>query len=124
LPVKIIVLNNGCLGMVRQFQDMYFGGRQQSTVVGYGCPDLVKIAAAYGVPSFVIDSLSAADEILVQALQMAGPVFVEVKLEQTTCVNPKLVVNRPIEDMSPHLDREELAREMLIELVDEGEVPK
>ena len=43
---------------------------------------------------------------------------------QGTCVNPKLVVNRPIEDMSPHLEREELAKEMLIDLVDEGEVPE
>jgi acetolactate synthase-1/2/3 large subunit len=124
LPVKIIVLNNECLGMVRQFQDMYFGGRQQSTVVGYGCPDLVKIADAYGIPSFSISSLSEADEALARAMQMAGPVFVEVKLEQATCVNPKLVVNRPIEDMSPHLDRDELAREMLIDLVKEGEVPE
>jgi acetolactate synthase-1/2/3 large subunit len=124
LPVKIIVLNNGCLGMVRQFQDMYFGGRQQSTVVGYGCPDLVKIAEAYGVPAFVINSLSNAEEILASALNMDGPVFVEVKLEQTTCVNPKLVVNRPIEDMSPHLDRNELAREMLIDLVEESDVPE
>jgi acetolactate synthase-1/2/3 large subunit len=39
-------------------------------------------------------------------------------------VNPKLVVNRPIEDMSPHLDRGELADAMLIDLVDEGEVPE
>lgn len=124
LPIKIIVLNNACLGMVRQFQDMYFGGRQQSTVVGYGCPDLVKIAEAYGVPSFVIDSLSGADETLTRALEMAGPVLVEVKLDQATCVNPKLVVNCPIEDMSPHLERVELAREMLIELVDEEKVPE
>jgi acetolactate synthase I/II/III large subunit len=124
LPVKIIVLNNNCLGMVRQFQDMYFGGRQQSTVVGYGCPNLIKIAEAYGVPSFVIDSQSEADEILVRALEIDGPAFVEVKLDQSTCVNPKLVVNHPIEDMSPHLDRDELAREMLIELVKEEEVPE
>jgi acetolactate synthase-1/2/3 large subunit len=124
LPVKIIVLNNSCLGMVRQFQDMYFGGRQQSTVVGYGCPDLIKIAEAYGIPSFLISSLSEADKVLAHAMQMAGPVFVEVALEQATCVNPKLVVNRPIEDMSPHLDRDELAREMLIDLVKEGEVPE
>lgn len=124
LPVKIIVLNNGCLGMVRQFQDMYFGGRQQSTVVGYGCPNLVKIAEAYGIPSFVIDSISGADEIIARALQIEGPAFVEVKLEQATCVNPKLVVNRPIEDMSPHLERDELAREMLIDLVEVEDVPK
>ena len=124
LPVKIIVLNNGCLGMVRQFQDMYFGGRQQSTVVGYGCPDLVAIAAAYGLPAFSIATPDQVDGVLSRALATAGPVFVEVKLDQTTCVNPKLVVNHPIEDMSPHLDREELAREMLIDLVEEGEVPK
>ena len=124
LPVKVIVLNNGCLGMVRQFQDMYFGGRRQSTVIGYGCPDLVKIAEAYGLPAFTIDSLDNAAAILDQALALDGPAYVEVKLEQNSCVNPKLVVNRPIEDMSPHLDRDELADAMLIDLVDEGEVPE
>jgi acetolactate synthase I/II/III large subunit len=124
LPVKIFITNNGCLGMVRQFQDMYFGGRQQSTVVGYGCPDLVRIAGAYGIPAVSIDSLDGAEEVIDRALASDGPAFVEIRLEQTTCVNPKLVVNRPVEDMSPHLDRETLAREMLIDLVDEGEVPE
>lgn len=124
LPVKIFVLNNGCLGMVRQFQDMYFGGRRQSTVIGYGCPDLVRIAEAYGLPAFTITDMEGAAEVIDRALAGDGPAFVEVKLEQTTCVNPKLVVNRPIEDMSPQLEREELAKEMLIELVDEVEVPE
>lgn len=124
LPVKIIVLNNGCLGMVRQFQDMYFDGRQQSTVIGYGCPDLVRIAEAYGIPSRSIASLEDADAVIAGVLTNDGPALLEVKLEKTTCVNPKLVVNRPIEDMSPHLAREELAREMLITLVDEGKVPE
>lgn len=124
LPVKVIVLNNNCLGMVRQFQDMYFGGRRQSTVIGYGCPDLVKVAEAYGLPAFSIDSLEGAAAVLDEALALDGPAFVEVKLEQNSCVNPKLVVNRPIEDMSPHLDRKELAEAMLIDLVDEGEVPE
>jgi acetolactate synthase-1/2/3 large subunit len=124
LPVKVIVLNNNCLGMVRQFQDMYFGGRRQSTVIGYGTPDLVKIAQAYGLPDFTIDSMDDAKAVLDEALRLDGPAFVEVKLDQNTCVNPKLVVNRPIEDMSPHLDRRELADAMLIDLVDEGEVPE
>lgn len=124
LSIKVIVLNNNCLGMVRQFQDMYFGGRQQSTVIGYGCPNLVKIAEAYGLPTFTIKSLDEASAILKEALNVPGPAYVEVKLEQNTCVNPKLVVNRPIEDMSPHLDRNELAAAMLIDLVDEGDVPQ
>jgi len=93
-------------------------------VIGYGCPDLVKVAAAYGLPAFAIDSLEGAAAVLDEALALDGPAFVEVKLEQNSCVNPKLVVNRPIEDMSPHLDREELAEAMLIDLVDEGEVPE
>lgn len=124
LPIKIIVLNNGCLGMVRQFQDMYFGGRQQSTVIGYACPDLVKIAEAYGLPAFSIEAPEQVSEVLGRVLALNGPAFVEIKLEQGTCVNPKLVVNRPIEDMSPHLERDELSREMVIDLVDEGEVPQ
>jgi len=123
LPVKIFIMNNGCLGMVRQFQDMYFGGRQQSTVVGYGCPDLNRIAEAYGIPAFTINDSAVAESTIDQVMAMDGPVFVNVLLDQGTCVNPKLVVNRPIEDMSPHLEREELAREMLIDLVDEGKVP-
>lgn len=124
LPVKIVVLNNNCLGMVRQFQDLYFGGRRQSTVVGYGCPNLVKIAEAYGLPAFTVTSLEEAETVLDEALALEGPAYIEVKLELETTVNPKLVVNRPIEDMSPHLDRQELAAAMLIDLVDEGEVPQ
>lgn len=124
LPVKIFIMNNGCLGMVRQFQDMYFGGRRQSTVIGYSCPNLTKIAEAYGIHSYTISDLEDAGAIIELALAGDGPAFVEVKLEQTTCVNPKLVVNRPIEDMSPFVEREELRKEMLIELADEEDVPK
>jgi len=124
LPVKVIVFNNHCLGMVRQFQDMYFGGRRQSTVIGYGCPDLLKIAVAYGLPVFMISSFEKAEGVLVEAFAFDGPAYIEIKLEQNTEVNPKLVVNRPIEDMSPHLDRKVLAETMLIDQVDEGEVPK
>lgn len=123
LPVKIFVMNNRCLGMVRQFQDMYFGGRQQSTVIGYSCPDLGKLAKAYGIPYYFIAALTGAGDIIAAALKTEGPSFVDVKLEQTTCVDPKLVVNRPIEDMSPHLDRLELEKIMLIDLVEEMEVP-
>lgn len=123
LPIKIFVMNNKCLGMVRQFQDLYFGGRQQSTVIGYSCPALGKIAEAYGIPSYIIDSLSNARDIIETAIKAEDPAFIDVKLEQTTCVNPKLVVNRPIEDMSPHLDRTELKEVMLIDLVEEVDAP-
>ncbi len=124
LPIKIFIMNNGCLGMVRQFQDMYFNSRQQSTVIGYGCPNLTGIAKAYGLSDYTIASMNNAESIIEQALSGDAPAFVDVKLEQTTCVNPKLVVNKPIEDMSPHLDREELKKIMLIDLTDEQDVPE
>jgi acetolactate synthase I/II/III large subunit len=122
LSIKVIVFNNNCLGMVRQFQDMYFDGRRQSTTLGYVCPDLVKVAEAYGLPTFIINSLENANAILAEAFALVGPVYIEMKLEQNTVVNPKLVVNRPIEDMSPHLGRKELAEVMLIDLVDDGDI--
>ncbi len=124
LPVKIFIMNNQCLGMVRQMQDMYFGGRQQSTVIGYSCPDLAKISQAYGIPSFTITTMDQAEEIINAALAGEGPAFVDVKLGQMTEVNPKLVVNRPIEDMSPHLDREELKEVMLIDPAEEKDFEK
>ena len=54
LPIKIIVLNNNCLGMIRQFQDSYFGSRYQSTYWGYSSPDFEKIGKAYGIDSISI----------------------------------------------------------------------
>ncbi|TXK76910.1 thiamine pyrophosphate-binding protein [Paenibacillus sp. N3.4] len=122
LPIKIFVLNNSCLGMVRQFQDIYFEGRQQSTI--YQNPNFVEIAKAYGIPAYNINVMEEAEEVINKVVSTVGPVFVEVKLENNTAVNPKLVVNRPIEDMYPHLDREVLKEIMLIDMVEEMDVPK
>lgn len=122
LPIKIFVMNNNCLGMVRQFQDIYFEGRKQSTI--YTAPNLNKIAEAYGIPSFSINHKSEIDAVLSQVMDIEGPTFVNVQLIQDTAVNPKLVVNKPIEDMSPHLGRDELKNLMLVDLVEEMEIPK
>ncbi|NOU67946.1 thiamine pyrophosphate-binding protein [Paenibacillus sp. LMG 31461] len=121
LPIKIVVMNNNALGMVRQFQDVYFNGRRQSTVTGYSCPNFVRIAEAYGIPAYLIDQAAGAEEVMQHVLAQDGSALVEVKLHQGTLVNPKLVVNRPIEDMSPLLDREELKQRMVIELLEESE---
>ncbi|HEY2492183.1 MAG TPA: thiamine pyrophosphate-dependent enzyme [Paenibacillus sp.] len=109
-------MNNNNLGMVRQFQDQYFEGRRQSTVQSYSCPDLVKIVRAFGMKALMIDSNEQAQLTIDEALQTEGPVFVELKLEMDTTVNPKLAVNRPIEDMSPYLDHTELNSFMLIDI--------
>lgn len=115
LAIKIFVMNNHNLGMVRQFQDLYLNGRQQSTVKGYGYPDFVKVAHAFGIQAARIDSFEEAEAGIHSALHSEGCFLLEVNLELQTAVNPKLMVNRPIEDMYPHLDREELIEEMLVE---------
>lgn len=119
LPIKIFVMNNGCLGMVRQFQDMYFDGRRQSTVKGYSCPDLIAIAEAYRIPSRSISSLDEAAGVIAEVMGSEGPALVDVKIDLGSCVNPKLVVNKPIEDMSPYLSREELEGNMQIDLAEQ-----
>lgn len=119
LPIAVFVLNNRSLGMVRQFQDLYFGGRQASTVSGYSCPDFAKVAEAYGIPGFraaswgelepLLESVSAADE----------PVVAEIMIPMDAAVHPKLGVGRPIEDMEPPLDRQELRSRMIVPMLDE-----
>lgn len=121
LPIKIVVINNSSLGMVRQFQDLYFEGRQQSTVNAN--PAFVNIVNAYTIPVFQMKSMDDMKQ-LEQFLSIKGPAFIEVILEKKTEVHPKLVVNRPIEDMYPYLEREELKRIMLIDLVEEMDIPK
>jgi len=118
LPVKIIMMNNGCLGMVRHFQDIYFGGRRQSTAVGYHCPDIGAIAAAYGVRGRKIRTMKEAAAVLEKVFSSDRAELVDVKLGGDTTVDPKLLVNHPIEDLSPEISREELAKEMFIKPID------
>ncbi|MEK3792226.1 thiamine pyrophosphate-binding protein [Paenibacillus sp. FSL R7-0204] len=119
LPIKIVVMNNSSLGMVRQFQDLYFAGRQQSTVNPN--PSFIDIVRAYKLPAYTMNTMADMHQ-LNQFLSVDGPAFLEVKLDKDTNVYPKLVVNRPIEDMYPYLDREELKKIMQIDLVDETDI--
>ena len=60
LPVKIIVMNNHCHGMTRQFQDTYFAARYPGTVWGYSTPAFHRVAEAYGIAAC---NISTADEV-------------------------------------------------------------
>ena len=102
LPLKMIVLNNGCLGMVRQFQDEYFEGRHQSTVWGYGAPDFAAVAGAYGIASRVLASGDdVAGALAWLFAEPASPALLEVRLPGTTCVRPKVSFGNPVYLMDP-----------------------
>jgi acetolactate synthase-1/2/3 large subunit len=119
LPVKMVVMNNRSLGMVRQFQETYFDGRLQSTVIGYSAPDFVKVARAYGIPASRTSTERGARRAVRRMFREKGPYLLEVELGQQTQVNPKLLVNRPIEDMFPFLSREELGESMIVPPLEE-----
>lgn len=105
LPIKIIVLNNVSLGMIRHFQKMYFDGRYVHTNDngGYTVPDFCKIANAYGIKSFKISEINQLDQI---DFNDNKPVLINIMLEHFTYVFPKLEFGKPNQDQEPLLNRE------------------
>ncbi len=107
LPIKIIVLNNRSLGMIRHFQEMYFASRYTQTKqgTGYEAPNFQALAAAYGL---VYEKVSSAQEVkkLAPVLSNNEPAFIELCLNEDTYVYPKLAFGKPIHDQEPMLDRE------------------
>lgn len=101
LPLKILLFNNHCHGMVRQFQETYFQGNLQSTAKGYSTPDFVAIGHAYSIPSRTL--LPGADIIaaLRQLLSVDGPALLEVPLSVNSKVYPKLAFGRRFGEMEP-----------------------
>ncbi|RUS47836.1 thiamine pyrophosphate-binding protein [Cohnella sp. AR92] len=116
LPLLLLVLNNRSLGMVRQFQDQNFEGRLGSTVQGYGCPDLVHLAEAYGLPS----RRATAAEVLEKGWAGLTDVgLLEIEVSGSADVVPKLGVNKPPEDMDPPLPGELLRRLLEVNPINE-----
>ncbi len=119
LPIKIILLNNNCYGMVRQFQEQYLRSRFQSTVVGYSAPDFQKVVSAYQIPSMKISTNSEIENALYRLFNDKEAKFLEVDIDLKTPAYPKLSVNKPIEDQDPLLPRNEFKKNMIIKPLDE-----
>jgi len=120
IPIKIIIMNNHSLGMIRHFQEMYFEGRYSATVTGYEAPDFCKLAQAYGINNIKINNEDDFEKIT-EYLLAQEPAVIEIGLPQKTYVYPKLAVNRPIEDQEPLLSRDEFLKNMIIKPDDSGD---
>lgn len=105
LPIKIFIFNNHSLGMVREFQDQYFNKNHQSTVVGYSCPDLEKIAEAYGFRYFKINKANSAD-LYQEIINFDGPAIIEIITSPQSTLRPKVVYGESIENQAPFLNDE------------------
>jgi acetolactate synthase-1/2/3 large subunit len=109
LPLKIVVINNHCHGMVRQFQESYFDSRYQSTLWGYSAPSFVKVAEAYGIPGRRITNPSEVAEALRWLwADPVAPMLLEVDIASTANVYPKMAFGRPITEMEPFFKSKEM----------------
>lgn len=114
LPIKIILLNNHSLGMIRHFQEMYFNSiyTQTKEGQGYETPNFEKIANAYGIKYKGIRGIKGLDEIGSEVFTDLNSWIIEVLLEKDTYVYPKLAINKAFYDQEPPLD-EEMMRSLL-----------
>jgi acetolactate synthase-1/2/3 large subunit len=102
LPIKMVIINNRCHGMTRQFQQTYFEGRYGSALWGYSVPEFDKIADAYGIRGRAIENgedIGAAMEWLWERAD--DPALLEVRINTFANAYPKIAFGKPISEMEP-----------------------
>lgn len=110
LPVKIIVMNNNNLAMVRAFQELYFDNKFASTVEDYSAPDFEKIAKSYGIKAKTIIAEQLTKKDFEEFLKDDIPMLLNIGLPIKTQVEPRLQFGNSIENMHPLLDEKEIER--------------
>lgn len=114
LPIKIIIMNNDCLGMINQFQRLYFDSRFYGThpTCGYQNPCYEDFAKAYGVQYFKLTEADLVNESLLKQIAETRTCVVECIITGFTSVCPKLEYDKPISKPMPMLDEEEFNKIM------------
>jgi acetolactate synthase-1/2/3 large subunit len=104
LDVTIVVMNNSVLGMVKNFQDMYFDGRDQSTRKGYSRPSFTAVAKAYGIEAHrAVDAVDM-DRLLNLIVDRKGPLLIELMMEGATECRPRLAFGSKLDEQFPRLN--------------------
>lgn len=101
IPLKMIVINNNCLGMIRQFQDSYFNGRYLSTYWGYSAPNFAAVAMAYGIPAKTISISEEIESNLEWLWKSEGAALLQVMVDMRANAYPKIAFGHPITEMEP-----------------------
>jgi acetolactate synthase-1/2/3 large subunit len=100
-PIKIVVVNNGCHGMVRQFQQSYFDSRYQSTLWGYSAPDFERVALGYGLQAASVSDTACVADAVKWLAGSTGPALLQVHIDTYANAFPKIAFGRPITEMEP-----------------------
>lgn len=91
IPVKIVIMNNGSLGMVRQWQQMFFGGRYSHSILRESNPDFVRLAESYGAVGMRAETPSELRDVLQKAYAITDrPVVMDVRVTPEECVYPMI----------------------------------
>jgi acetolactate synthase-1/2/3 large subunit len=98
LPVKIVILNNNFLGMVRQWQQLFFDKRYSQTCMELPI-DFVKLAEAYGATGLRADKPEQVEEVIKKALATKGPVIMEFKIAREENVLPMVPAGASLNEM-------------------------
>ena len=127
LPIKIFIINNKGYSSMRETQNAYFSGYIASeSSSGVSMPNFIKIAEAYGLKTKKIENQKNLKEDLKEVLDYNGPIVCDINISDKQQVYPKQgnyvrpdgkPIPRPIEDMSPFMDREEFKKDMIIDTI-------
>lgn len=98
LPVKIVILNNKYLGLVRQWQELFHEKRYTWSHMDYA-PDFVKLAEAYGAAGYRITKEEEVDDILKKTFRNNKTTIVDVQVNPEECVYPMVPAGAPLKDM-------------------------
>ena len=101
LDIVIIVLNNSALGMVKNFQDMYFDGRNQSTKTGYSSPSFFNISKAYQIKSYCVTNVLDMNQALNLIVNSKTPLLIEIMMSGATECRPRLAFGSKLDNQYP-----------------------
>ena len=99
IPVKIVILNNGYLGMVRQWQELFYDKRYSHTDMTHA-PDFVKVAEAYGLTGLRATKPDEVEAVLQKGLATPGPVIMDFQVAREECVYPMVSPGASIHEMT------------------------
>jgi acetolactate synthase-1/2/3 large subunit len=97
LPLRIAVVNNGFLGMVRQWQERFYGGRYSATELSG--PDLVRLASAFDIPGYRVDRAEGLEATLDDVVRADGPVLVDLRVTREENVYPMVPPGAPLHEV-------------------------
>jgi acetolactate synthase-1/2/3 large subunit len=98
IPVKVVILNNGYLGMVRQWQELFYNKNYCATCLHIN-PDFVALAKAYGAEGLRVERAEDVEPMLRKAFAHPGPVFVDVRVEPEENVAPMVPAGAALSEM-------------------------